>query len=120
MSDLLWSDAEEDFEGFANSPRGAGVIFGKDISKRFNEVNNLLYISRGHQSVLDGYKWNHNKNICTIFSAPNFLYRPNLAAIMELNENLESEFQTFYPAPVPLKKGQTIISKRPPDYFLNV
>ena len=33
MSDLLWSDPEEDREGWGISPRGAGHTFGEDISQ---------------------------------------------------------------------------------------
>ena len=33
MCDLLWSDPEEDRKGFETSPRGAGYVFGEDITK---------------------------------------------------------------------------------------
>ena len=39
ICDLLWSDPEER-TGFGVSPRGAGYIFGGDISKKFTEKNN--------------------------------------------------------------------------------
>ena len=48
MCDLLWSDPE-DMEGWAVSPRGAGFIFGKDISQEFLRGNNLSMIVRAHQ-----------------------------------------------------------------------
>ena len=116
MSDLLWSDPEENIDGFNQSPRGAGYIFGQDVSRRFNEINNLKYVCRAHQLVMNGYNWSHSKNVCTLFSAPNYCYRcGNQAGIMEVDEHLESIIQTFDPAPV---KGETNISKRVPDYFL--
>lgn len=35
MCDLLWSDPA-DIEGWGPSTRGAGFLFGKDISQEFN------------------------------------------------------------------------------------
>jgi len=48
VCDLLWSDPVEE-NGFAMSYRGAGYIFGQDISKKFNHNNNLKMIARAHQ-----------------------------------------------------------------------
>ena len=48
MCDLLWSDPE-DMAGWAESPRGAGFIFGKDITQDFLRTNNLNTIVRAHQ-----------------------------------------------------------------------
>jgi serine/threonine-protein phosphatase 2A catalytic subunit len=115
MCDLLWSDPEER-EGWGPSPRGAGYIFGKDISQKFNYANKLLYICRAHQLVMDGYSWIHDKQVCTIFSAPNYCYRcGNQAGIMEVDEYMNNTLQTFDPAP---RKGIPNITKRTPDYFL--
>ena len=37
-----------------------------------------------------GYNWCHEKNVVTIFSAPNYCYRcGNQAAIMELDDGLK-------------------------------
>lgn len=115
MSDLLWSDPEER-EGWLNSPRGAGFIFGADASTKFNHINGLKMICRAHQLVNNGYSWAHDKCVCTIFSAPNYIYRcGNQAAIMELDENLNERFQQFDQAP---RRGEPAIDKRTPDYFL--
>ena len=38
MCDLLWSDPEDRL-GFELSPRGAGYVFGDDITKQFHETN---------------------------------------------------------------------------------
>ena len=115
MCDLLWSDPEER-DGWAPSPRGAGFIFGHDISLKFNYTNDLQTICRAHQLVLQGYNWSHEKNVCTIFSAPNYCYRcGNQAAIMEVDEILNSIFQQFDPAP---RRGEPHVAKRNPDYFL--
>lgn len=88
ICDLLWSDPDER-SGWGISPRGAGYIFGEDISTKFNHTNGLKLIMRAHQLVINGYSWHHNKNVVTIFSAPNYCYRcGNEAAIMEVDENM--------------------------------
>ena len=47
MSDLLWSDPD-DRSGWGISPRGAGFLFGQDITTKFLYKNNLQLISRAH------------------------------------------------------------------------
>lgn len=43
-----------------------------------------------HQLVMDGFNWSQERNVVTIFSAPNYCYRcGNQAAIMEIDENLK-------------------------------
>ncbi|KPJ02343.1 Serine/threonine-protein phosphatase 2A catalytic subunit beta isoform [Papilio xuthus] len=92
MCDLLWSDPD-DRGGWGISPRGAGYTFGQDISETFNHSNGLTLVSRAHQLVMEGYNWCHDRNVVTIFSAPNYCYRcGNQAAIMELDDALKYSF----------------------------
>eukprot|EP01100_Stratorugosa_tubuloviscum_P006867 TRINITY_DN290_c1_g2_i3.p1 TRINITY_DN290_c1_g2~~TRINITY_DN290_c1_g2_i3.p1 ORF type:complete len:332 (-),score=140.46 TRINITY_DN290_c1_g2_i3:175-1107(-) len=115
MCDLLWSDPD-DRCGWGISPRGAGYTFGQDISSNFNHTNNLKLVSRAHQLVMEGFNWCHDKNVVTIFSAPNYCYRcGNQAAIMEIDEHVEQSFLQFDPAP---RKGEPNVTRRTPDYFL--
>ena len=117
MCDLLWSDPEDRF-GWGMSPRGAGYIFGHDISEQFNHTNKLTMISRAHQLMMNGYNWCHNRHVCTIFSAPNYCYRcGNEAAIMEVDEYLRYTFLQFDPAPNQ-NDEDNVVNKRTPDYFL--
>jgi serine/threonine-protein phosphatase 2A catalytic subunit len=116
ISDLLWSDPEEGREGWGASQRGAGYVFGLDVSSKFNEINGIKMICRAHQMVQNGYEWKHDKNVCTVFSAPNYCYRMgNQAALLEIDEDLNEKLQTFDSAP---KRGEPPITKRLPDYFL--
>jgi serine/threonine-protein phosphatase 2A catalytic subunit len=115
MCDLLWSDPD-DRHGWGISPRGAGFTFGQDISQNFNHTNNLKLIARAHQLVMNGYNWSHEKQIVTIFSAPNYCYRcGNEAGIMEVDEQMNFNFLVFDPAP---RRGEPHVTKRTPDYFL--
>ena len=117
MCDLLWSDPE-DVQGWGLSPRGAGYLFGDDVCKKFNESNKIATIARAHQLVMEGYKWMFDEQLVTVWSAPNYCYRcGNVAAILELDENVENRrFKVFEAAPqeargVPAKKAA-------PEYFL--
>ena len=116
ICDLLWSDPD-DRCGWGISPRGAGYSFGQDISEQFNHSNDLKLISRAHQLVMNGYNWSHDRNIITVFSAPNYCYRcGNEAAIMEVDEFMKYTFLQFNPAPNQNDLGN--INRRTPDYFL--
>ncbi|KAM3727393.1 Serine/threonine-protein phosphatase 2A catalytic subunit [Dirofilaria immitis] len=116
MCDLLWSDPD-DRGGWGISPRGAGYTFGQDISETFNHGNGLTLISRAHQLVMEGYNWSHDRNVVTVFSAPNYCYRcANQAAMVELDDELRYSFLQFDPAP---RKTETNVVRQTPDYFLN-
>jgi serine/threonine-protein phosphatase 4 catalytic subunit len=116
MCDLLWSDPEE-VEGWGVSPRGAGYLFGHDVVTEFNNANNIDLICRAHQLVMEGYKWHFNESVLTVWSAPNYCYRcGNVAAILELDENLKRNFTIFEAAPNEVRGEPT---KKPiPEYFL--
>jgi len=119
MCDLLWSDPvpSEECTGWGVSPRGAGFLFGEDVVREFCAQNDVDVICRAHQLVMNGYKWDFNETVLTVWSAPNYCYRcANVAAILNLDENLHREFVIFEAAPNDTR-GQP--SKRPqPDYFL--
>jgi len=117
LCDLLWSDPD-DIQGWEVSPRGAGFIFGNDVSKMWNHENGLAFTTRAHQLIAEGYQYTHDKQILTLFSAPNYCYRcGNLAAIMEVSESLECAFRQFDAAPRP-KNQQMCVSREIPEYFI--
>jgi len=116
MCDLLWSDPEE-IEDWGVSPRGAGYLFGPEVVKRWNVVNNISLIARAHQLVMEGYKYMFGDTLVTVWSAPNYCYRcGNIAAILELDEDLNRSFKIFEAAPA---ESRGVPAKRPqPSYFL--
>lgn len=118
MCDLLWSDPD-DRCGWGISPRGAGYTFGQDISEQFNHSNGLKLIGRAHQLAMEGYNWCHERNVVTIFSAPNYCYRcGNQAAVMEIDEHLKYTFLQFDPPPIQKELKPEDGTRRVPDYFL--
>jgi serine/threonine-protein phosphatase 4 catalytic subunit len=49
---------------------------------------------------MEGHKSMFNETLVTVWSAPNYCYRcGNVAAILELDENLEKFFKIFEAAP---------------------
>ena len=120
MCDLLWSDPE-DIEGWGMSPRGAGFLFGADITAKFCHTNSVNLVARAHQLVMEGYKCMFDNKLVTVWSAPNYCYRcGNVAAILELDENLSQFFKIFDAAPQQesLNKSSNPIRNQIPDYFL--
>jgi len=59
-------------------------------------VNGLGLIARAHQLVQEGYKYQFNEAVVTVWSAPNYCYKcGNVAAIMQVGTDLKREFLCF-------------------------
>ncbi|KAJ8318203.1 hypothetical protein KUTeg_003294 [Tegillarca granosa] len=115
MCDLLWSDPDER-SGWGYNQRGCGCTFGQDITETFSYSNDLQLVSRAHQVAMEGYYFSHEKNVVTVFSAPNYMYRcGNEAAMLEIDEKLNHNFMQFDPAP---RDARSNIKQRTPDYFI--
>lgn len=56
----------------------------QDISEHFNHVNGLKFIIRAHQLVSEGFLWQHEQQVVTVFSAPNYCYRCVQAAARQV------------------------------------
>eukprot|EP01095_Lingulamoeba_sp_RSL-Kostka_P007017 TRINITY_DN2219_c0_g1_i1.p1 TRINITY_DN2219_c0_g1~~TRINITY_DN2219_c0_g1_i1.p1 ORF type:complete len:310 (-),score=81.08 TRINITY_DN2219_c0_g1_i1:288-1217(-) len=120
LADMMWSDPDQDREGFQPSQRGAGYTFGGDIVNKFLTENNCKHIVRAHQLCMDGYQIFFD-SLSTIWSAPNYCYRcGNVAAILEISDSFDHHYNTFSAAPDLLrnKPNANEASKEIPDYFL--
>ena len=115
MCDYLWS-APEDIEDWEQNPRGAGVIFGSKLVDKFLKANNIDYIVRAHQLIMEGYKLHFGNKLITIWSAPNYCYRcGNKASILKLGYNLERNFEIFSWVP---QSTKSVPPKNVVPYFL--
>ncbi len=94
LEELLWSDPIENKNGIINSPRGAGKLFGEDITEKFLQVTNVKCVIRGHEPVNEGYKINHNGKILTLFSRKGSPYFNPLATYLHFN--FSSTINTAY------------------------
>lgn len=98
LCDLLWADPEVAIPGWGYNARGVSYTFGHDVISEFLEINNLELICRAHQVVEDGYEFQANRKLVTIFSAPNYCGEfDNAGAIMIVNKDLMCSFKVIHP-----------------------
>ncbi|KAG2655024.1 hypothetical protein PVAP13_1NG555200 [Panicum virgatum] len=99
LCDLLWSDPSNEAQGWAMNDRGVSYTFGPDKVAEFLEKHDLDLICRAHQVVEDGYEFFANRQLVTIFSAPNYCGEfDNAGAMMSVDETLMCSFQILKPA----------------------
>ena len=98
LCDLLWSDPDKDCVEYDENDRGVSVIFGEKIVQDFNKKNDLDLIIRAHQVVDDGYEFFAQRQLITIFSAPNYCGEfDNSAGIMIIDESLTCSLKVLSP-----------------------
>jgi len=98
LCDLLWSDPDKDVMEYDENDRGVSVIFGEKIVQEFNKKNDLDLIIRAHQVVDDGYEFFAQRQLITIFSAPNYCGEfDNSAGIMIIDESLTCSLKVLRP-----------------------
>lgn len=104
LCDLLWADPDKEAQGWADNPRGVSFLFGSEIVQNFLRKHELELICRAHQVVEDGYEFFANRQLVTVFSAPNYCDEfDNAAGIMTVDENLLCSFQVLKPKEKRLK-----------------
>ncbi|ORY50751.1 putative serine/threonine protein phosphatase [Rhizoclosmatium globosum] len=114
LCDLLWSDPSHQVNGWGESDRGVGFLFGADVVEKFLEKHDLDLVCRAHQVVEDGYEFFAKRQLVTVFSAPNYCGEfDNAGAMMTVDENLMCSFQMLKP-PEKKKKPKTRKSETPP------
>lgn len=68
LEDLLWSDPVDEVKGVLYSPRGAGKLFGKDVTEEVLNKLGVRVLIRGHEPCPEGFKLNHDGKVLTLFS----------------------------------------------------
>ncbi|BAT98940.1 hypothetical protein LR48_Vigan06g134300 [Vigna angularis] len=98
LCDLLWADPDSDIRGWGENDRGVSYTFGPDKVAEFLKKHELDLICRAHQVVEDGYQFFADRQLVTIFSAPNYCGEFNNAgALMCVDETLLCSFQIIKP-----------------------
>ena len=97
LCDLLWADPDNEIVGWAdNAERGVSYIFGPDVVPGFLQTHNMELICRAHQVVEDGYSFFADRQLVTLFSAPNYCKDINNAgAMMAVDATLLCSFNVL-------------------------
>jgi len=99
LCDLLWADPRADGLGWQDSDRGVSYTFGYDVLNEFLETHRIDLVCRAHQVVEDGYEFQADRQLVTIFSAPNYCGEfENAAGMMSVSEELMCSFRVLKPA----------------------
>lgn len=98
LCDLLWADPDMYTSGWRENPRGVSYTFGDDIIEQFCDRHDIDLIVRAHQVVEDGYEFQCDRQLVTVFSAPNYCGDfDNAGAMMVVKEGLVCSFNVLRP-----------------------
>lgn len=95
LEEILWNDPWKRIKGTIASPRGAGKLFGADVTNNLLKMLDVKAIIRGHQSCPDGYLSMHGGQVFTLFSRKGTPYNNKFGAYLRINisQKLESPKQ---------------------------
>lgn len=98
LCDLLWADPDTNVMGWGYNARGVSYTFGHDVISDFLRRHNLDLICRAHQVVEDGYEFQADRKLVTIFSAPNYCGEfDNAGGILTVSSDLVCSFKIIRP-----------------------
>jgi protein phosphatase len=91
LEEILWNDPWEGIKGTIASPRGAGRLFGEDVTSKLLKMLNVKALIRGHQSCPNGYKSMHSGRVVTLFSRKGPPYNNRYGAYLHLDISQKME-----------------------------
>jgi protein phosphatase len=94
LEELLWSDPDEQIRRLGTSPRGAGYVFGQEVTEEVLGALDAQILIRGHEPAEAGYKINHNGKVLTLFSRKGEPYFNQNGAYLQLP--LEPKFENAH------------------------
>jgi serine/threonine-protein phosphatase PP1 catalytic subunit len=98
LCDLLWSDPDKMCNGWGENERGVSVTFSPQIVEEFLEKHDLDLVCRAHQVVENGYEFFANRQLVTLFSAPNYCGEfDNSGALLVIDSELSCSFLVLKP-----------------------
>ncbi len=98
LCDLLWSDPGEIVDKWGGNERGVSYTFSEKVVDETLDKFDLDLICRAHQVVENGYEFFANRQLVTIFSAPNYCGEfDNAGAMMLIDKDLMCTFKILKP-----------------------
>jgi protein phosphatase len=85
LEEILWNDPLKKQNGSFPSPRGAGRLFGQDVTIKLLKLLNAKILIRSHQACPNGYQMTYGGRILTIFSRKGSPYNNKYAAYLQLD-----------------------------------
>lgn len=85
LEEILWSDPIDFKKGIAASSRGAGRLFGEDVTEQFLQALSVRFLIRGHEPAQNGYCISHGGKVLTLFSRKGSPYFNSSAAYLLLD-----------------------------------
>ena len=85
LEEILWSDPNDEINGTYPSPRGAGKLFGKNITEKFLKILDVKVLIRGHEPSENGFKTNHGNKVLTLFSRKGAPYYNSYGAYLQID-----------------------------------
>ncbi|MGQ9624099.1 MAG: metallophosphoesterase [Candidatus Bathycorpusculaceae bacterium] len=91
LEEMLWSDPNEIISGLCASPRGAGKLFGENITTEALKKFGVKILIRGHEPCEEGYRIDHKGKVLTLFSRKGPPYFNFCGAYLNFELSLEYE-----------------------------
>lgn len=85
LEEILWSDPNDEIKGTYPSPRGAGKLFGEDVTEKFLKMLDVKVLIRGHEPSENGFKINHHNRVLTLFSRKGAPYYNSYGAYLQID-----------------------------------
>ncbi|KAI9599003.1 Metallo-dependent phosphatase-like protein [Syncephalis fuscata] len=109
LNDLLWSDPSESAFEWEDNERGVSYCFGKRVVADFLQQHDLDLVCRAHMVVEDGYEFFGDRQLVTIFSAPNYCGEfDNYGGVMGVSDELLCSFELLKPVDEPFRNRKSI------------
>lgn len=94
LEEILWNDPSDEIKGTYPSPRGAGKLFGEDVTEKFLKMLNTKVLIRGHEPSENGFKVNHHNKVLTLFSRKGAPYYNRYGAYLQVDISKKVENAT--------------------------
>lgn len=83
LEEILWNDPVEGLGAYP-SPRGAGKLFGEDVTDNALKISGAKALVRGHEPREEGFGVNHHGKVLTLFSRLGPPYFNSAASYLEV------------------------------------